>query len=280
MTHVMKKELVEAFHERLVDEEKSRATIEKYMRDIRTFFRFVGDGGEVTKAVTRAYKEQLITQYAPASVNSMLASLNSFLKQNEWHECMVKALKRQKESFRTEVRDLTREEYYCLLDEAVLRGKIRLYLMMETLCATGIRVSELQYITVEAARTGHAMVSSKGKQRLVLIPDALCKKLEEYIRVWGVGSGSIFVTRSGKPVNRSNLFHDMKLLCHQAGIPEEKVYPHNLRHLFAKTYYRAQNDIIHLADILGHSSIDTTRIYTMVSAKEEQRQINDLNLVR
>ena len=162
MTHVMKKELVEAFHERLVDEEKSRATIEKYMRDIRTFFRFAGDGGEVTKAVTRAYKEQLITQYAPASVNSMLASLNSFLKQNEWHECMVKALKRQKESFRTEVRDLTREEYYCLLDEAVLRGKIRLYLMMETLCATGIRVSELQYITVEAARTGHAMSAPRA----------------------------------------------------------------------------------------------------------------------
>ena len=280
MTHVMTRELVTGFQEKLIDEEKSRATVEKYMRDIRGFYFFVGEGKAVTKSVTRAYKEQLIRTYAPVSVNSMIAAVNGFLKRNEWFDCIVKSLKCQKETFRTEERDLTREDYYRLLDEAVRQGRIRLYLLMETLCATGIRVSELPFITVEAVRRGNAVVNCKGKQRVVLMPDLLCRKLRAYAAVRGITRGSVFITRNGNPVDRSNVFHEMKALCRQAGIPQEKVYPHNLRHLFAKTYYHARNDIIHLADILGHANVNTTRIYTMVSAEEEQRQINSLGLVR
>lgn len=277
MEYRMTDALIEKFRAQLEDEEKTAATIEKYIRDIREFQKYAGKEAQVTKELTRAYKEKLRREYAPASVNSMLAALNGFLKRMGWHDCAVKSLKRQKEAFRSTERDLTKEEYFCLVKEAKKQGKTRLFLILQTLCSTGIRISELAYITAEAVKKGQAAVRSKGKQRTVLLPEKLCAQLRLYIQP---GSrGSVFVTRNGKPVDRSNIFHEMKKLCEGAGIAKEKVYPHNLRHLFAKTYYQEKRDITHLADLLGHASINTTRIYTIVSDKEQIRQIDRLGLI-
>ena len=261
MEYRMTDALIEKFRAQLEDEEKTAATIEKYIRE---FQKYAGKEAKVTKELTRAYKEKLRREYAPASVNFMLAALNGFLKRTGWHDCAVKSLKRQKEAFRSTERDLTKEEYFCLVKEAKKQGKTRLFLILQTLCSTGIRISELAYITAEAVKKGQAAVRSKGKERTVLLPGS---------------RGSVFVTRNGKPVDRSNIFHEMKKLCEGAGIAKEKVYPHNLRHLFAKTYYQEKRDITHLADLLGHASINTTRIYTIVSDKEQIRQIDRLGLI-
>ena len=238
------------------------------MRDVSAFFAYVKEENEIDKYTVIAYKEYLTEHYAAASVNSMLAAVNAFLKMMGWHECTVKALKIQKEAFRARERDLTKAEYFRLLDAAGKKKNQRLYWMMQVLCATGIRVSELRYITVEALQTGCATVSSKGKQRTVLLSAPLCRKLRKYVAGQKITGGSIFVTRSGKPVDRSNICHEMKALCGEAGICREKVFPHNLRHLFAVTYYKMKKDISHLADLLGHASINTTRIYTLVSSEE------------
>lgn len=269
--------LIEQFRKQLTDEEKAPSTIEKYVRDVRNFLQYAGEGMEVTKELTMAYKKKLQTEYSPAAVNSMLAALNGFLKRMNWHDCVVKSLKWQKEAFRSTKKELTKEEYLCLVKEAGKQGKTRLFLILQTLCSTGIRISELQFITVEALKKGRAVVRSKGKQRTVLLPDKLCIQLRRYIQPGT--RGSIFVTRNGKPVDRSNIFHEMKKICEAAGISREKVYPHNLRHLFARTYYQARRDITHLADLLGHASINTTRIYTIVSDREQIRQIDHLGLV-
>ncbi|MDO5539319.1 MAG: tyrosine-type recombinase/integrase [Eubacteriales bacterium] len=279
MGHLLDKTMLKTFREGLEEEEKAKTTIEKYMHDVEMFFRYAERTEEINKYTVIAYKGFLTDNYAASSVNSMLAAVNVFLKKMGWYDCVVKSLKIQKEAFRTREKDLTKEEYYRLLDAAKKKNNIRLYWIMQVLCATGIRVSELKYVTVESLNTGCAKVSSKGKRRTVLLPSVLCKKLRKYVREQQIRNGSIFVTRSGKPVDRSNICHDMKKLCAETGIFRGKVFPHNLRHLFALTYYKAKKDLSHLADLLGHSNVNTTRIYTLVSSEEQERQIGVLGLV-
>lgn len=279
MEHFLNEAMIDEFRLRLEEEEKSSATIDKYIRDVRTFFAYAGVTESINKTTMIAYKECLITKYAAASVNSMLTSVNIFLKEMNWHDCVVKILKIQKEAFRAKERDLTKEEYYRLVRAAEKKGNIRLSLIMQTIGSTGIRISELKYITVAAINMGYASVCSKGKRRTVLLPEALCQKLKHYVREKKIQRGSIFVTRTGKNVDRSNVCHEMKALGREAGVMKKKIFPHNLRHLFALTYYRAKKDISHLADLLGHSNINTTRIYTLVSGEEQAKQIEFLGLV-
>ena len=279
MEHFLNEAMIDEFRLRLEEEEKSSATIDKYIRDVRTFFAYAGVAESINKTTMIAYKEYLITKYAAASVNSMLTSVNIILKEMNWHDCVVKILKIQKEAFRAKERDLTKEEYYRLVRTAEKKGNIRLSLIMQTIGSTGIRISELKYITVAAINMGYASVCSKGKRRTVLLPEALCQKLKHYVREKKIQRGSVFVTRTGKNVDRSNVCHEMKALGREAGVMKKKIFPHNLRHLFALTYYRAKKDISHLADLLGHSNINTTRIYTLVSGEEQAKQIEFLGLV-
>ena len=271
-------EMIFAFKEVLLNEERSTATIQKYIRDVRAFAAFVGTQ-VLGKEVVIQYKRILIEKYAPASVNSMLAAINRFLKEFGYYDCTVKALRIQRQAFRSTERELSKAEYFRLLEAAKKKKANWLFMLMQTICATGIRVSELQFITVEAVKSGSAVVSLKGKTRQVLIPAALCKELKRYAKSRGIHRGSIFVTRSGNALYRSNILHAMKALCKEAGVEKRKVFPHNLRHLFACLYYKASRDISRLADLLGHSSINTTRIYTSVSGSEQQRQIERLGLV-
>lgn len=266
------------FKSRLIEDERSSATIEKYMRDIHAFHAFVGDR-MICKDIVIQYKHHLIDHYAPASVNSMLAAVNRFFREMGWYDCIVKSLKIQRQAFRSCERELTKADYLRLLDTAKKERKERLYLLMQTVCATGIRISELQFITVEAVTSGVATVSLKGKTRKILIPKALCKQLRKYARTNGVRSGTIFLSKKGNPLDRSNILHEMKSLCAAAGVDRKKVFPHNLRHLFAVLYYKAEKDLSHLADILGHSNINTTRIYTCTSCDLQIRQIERLGLV-
>lgn len=243
----------------MIEEEKSAATIEKYLRDIRCFCAFLADR-PIGKEETIAYKEYLAGRYAPASVNSMLIALNCFLRFIGMQDYCVKCLKIQRQIFCNEDKELTKQELHRLVKAA---GNTRLALVIQTICGTGIRVSELQYITAEAVRAGKAVVSCKNKTRVIFIPASIQKLLKPYMKRSGITAGAIFVTRSGKPLNRKNIWRDMKALCEQAGVAPNKVFPHNLRHLFARTFYSLEKDIVRLADLLGHSSVDTTRIYTM-----------------
>lgn len=270
--------MISKFRDKLMMEERSEATVKKYIHDLEVFAGFVGRQ-PLSKERTILYKRSLMETYAPASVNSMLAAVNCFLKEIGRYDCTVKSLKIQRQAFRPKEKELTKAEYYRLLDTAKKRKNTRLYLLMQTICATGIRVSELRFITAEAVKSGKAVVSLKGKTRQVLIPAALCRELKKYALAAGIRSGSIFVTRNGKPLDRSNILHAMKQLCGEANVSTAKVFPHNLRHLFACLYYKASKDITRLADLLGHSSVDTTRIYTCVSGTEQQRQIEKLGLV-
>lgn len=271
--------MLEQFKRTMIEEEKSAATQDKYMRDAKAFFKFALEYPCVNKETVIAYKRKLAEEYMPASVNSMLASVNAFLRKMGWQECTVKSIKIQKDVFRAPEKELTKAEYYRLLSAAQSNGKERLYLLMQALCATGMRVSELKCITVEAVQAGRAKVRSKGKSRTVLLPVRLCGKLKRYAKKKNIRNGSIFVTRSGKPLDRSNICHEMKALCREANVRREKIFPHNLRHLFACTYYKAKKDLSHLADMLGHSNINTTRIYTLISEKEQAKQIEILGLV-
>lgn len=273
------KELIESFKQNLIEEEKSYATLEKYMRDVTAFFVWL-EGGEVDKIAVLRYKEHLTANYAPASVNSVLSSLNSFFEFNEWHGLKVKMLKIQKQIFAERSKELTKAEYERLLDAAKHKKNERLYYLMQTICASGIRVSELAAITVEAVRARKATIRCKGKMRVVILPKDLCKMLTEYAKGQNISSGSVFVTKTGKPLDRSTIWKMMKALCESAGVDKEKVFPHNLRHLFARTYYSIQKDIVRLADILGHSSVNTTRIYTMETGDIHRRQIQKLGLLR
>ena len=267
------------FMDSLLSEEKSLATIEKYVRDIEAFRRFSGNA-PVDKTLVIRYKQYLMERYAPASTNSMLAALNCFFKKMEWYDCLVKSVRVQQQTFRSMDKVLSRAEYFRLLDTAKRKGNVRLCLLLQTVCSTGIRVSELRFITVDAVKKGRATVSLKGKTRQVLLPRPLCVLLIDYSESQGIGSGSIFITRNGNPMDRSNIFHEMKALCADAGVDSSKVFPHNLRHLFACMYYDTAQDLSRLADILGHSSVNTTRIYTSGSGDEQQRQIESLGLVR
>ena len=253
------------FKAQLQEEEKSRATIEKYLRDIRSFLAYLGNG-PADKAVVIGYKAFLAERYAPASVNSMLAALNCFLRFLGLQNCCVRLLKIQRRIFMGEERELTKAEYRRLIEAA---GEGRMAYILQTICGTGIRVSELQYITVEAVRAGKAVVNCKNKMRVILLPGPIRQMLKRYVKESGVQAGPVFVSRSGRPLNRSNIWRDMKALCRRAGVAPQKVFPHNLRHLFARIFYAVEKDIVRLADILGHSSVNTTRIYTMETGSRQ-----------
>ena len=222
----------------------------------------------------------LTERYSVASVNSILSSLNSFFNYLEWYELRVKTIKVQKQIFASTEKELTKAEYERLLTAAKSKHNERLYLLMQTICSSGIRVSELRFITVESLQKEYAEVNNKGKRRIVYLPRDLCKILKTYCKSQNRTSGIVFLTKNGKPLDRSNIWSDMKKLCKEANVSEKKVFPHNLRHLFARTYYSLQKDIVRLADILGHSSVNTTRIYTMESGEIHRRQIQKLGLLR
>lgn len=263
----------------LQSEEKSKNTIEKYCRDASAFAGYLA-GSAVTKEKVVAYKTRLIEEnYAVRSVNSMLASLNSLFSFLDWTDLKVKSIKIQHQIYRPEEKELTKAEYIRLLSAAKQNKNQRLNLLIQTICSTGIRVGELQFITVEAAKCGEAVVSLKGKTRKVFLVKELKRKLLRYAAEQKILSGPVFITRSGKPVNRTNVWREMKKLCAQAGVNPSKVFPHNLRHLFARTFYRMEKDIAVLADILGHSSINTTRIYIITTGDEHRRRMENMHLV-
>lgn len=271
-------ELIQKFKEYLIDEEKSSSTLEKYIRDITVFMEWCKEK-EMNKSVVLEYKQDIVGKYAPASVNSILSSLNSFFAYNEWYDLKVKALKIQRQIFTSKDKELTKAEYERLLVAAKQKKNQRLYYLMQTICATGIRVSELKAITVSAVKSGQATINCKGKMRIVILPKQLCKMLKDYIKENNIKSGSVFVSKNGKPLDRSNIWSDMKKLCESAGVSKDKVFPHNLRHLFARTYYSIQKDVVRLADILGHSNVNTTRIYTMETGEIHRKQIQRLGLL-
>ncbi len=273
------RERIENFRQFLMEEEKSTATLEKYMRDVTAFFMWLTEC-ELEKMTVLRYKEYLTDHYAPASVNSVLSSLNSFFDYNEWHGLKVKMLKIQKQIFAERSKELTKAEYKRLLDAAKNKKNERLYFLMQTICSSGIRVSELSAITMEAVKARRATINCKGKMRVVILPKDLCKMLTEYAKGQKITSGPVFITRTGKPLDRSTIWKMMKALCESAEVDKEKVFPHNLRHLFARTYYSIQKDIVRLADILGHSNVNTTRIYTMETCDVHRRQIQQLGLLR
>ncbi|MBE6696343.1 MAG: integrase [Ruminococcaceae bacterium] len=273
------KEIVEKFRNYLLAEEKALATLEKYIRDVRAFSAWLG-GKCVDKKEILNYKEELCEKYSVASVNSVISALNTFFAFCDWNEFIIKAIKMQRQIFASKEKELTKQEYERLLRTAESKGNERLYLLMQTICSSGIRVSELKYITVESLKKERAEINCKGKRRQVLLPTDLCKMLKAYAERQKIKSGPVFITKTGKPLDRSNIWSDMKKLCREAGVSEKKVFPHNLRHLFARTYYTIPKDIVRLADILGHSSINTTRIYTMENGDVHRRQIQKLGLLR
>ena len=263
----------------LQEEERSPGTIENYLRHIRAFYIWMGKE-EVTKERTVIWKEHLICQgYCPAIINAMIVSLNRFLGFLGWQDCKVKTLRIQRKMFREDRRELSRLEYERLIETARDLGRERLVLLMETICSTGIRVSEIKYITVEALRAGKAEITLKGKIRTILLPGKLVKKLLKYAKKQKTVSGEIFLTRNGTGLSRKQIWAEMKSICAKAGVAASKVFPHNLRHLFARLFYRICRDIVRLADVLGHSSINTTRIYLVSSGTEHARLLEKLGLV-
>ena len=272
-------ETLEEFKQHLLEEEKSAATIEKYLRDTAAFTAFLAER-EVTKELVIEYKQKLIDEgYAVRSINSMLASINSLFSFFGWYDCKVKAIKLQRQIFCSEDKELTKAEYIRLINAAQQKKNDRLNLIIQTICGTGIRVSELQFITVEAVKRGEATVNCKGKIRTVFIVKSLKKKLLQYAKDKHITAGAIFVTRTGKPISRTNIWREMKSLCEQANVNPNKVFPHNLRHLFARTFYGIEKDIAKLADILGHSSINTTRIYIISTGDEHRKRMEHMRLV-
>ena len=267
------------FARHMEEEERAPATVKMYVRTIGELMAWLA-GREVTKELAVAWKEHLMgREYAPATVNAKLAAVNAFFKFCGWQDCCVKALRLQRRAFRDPGRELTKAEYERLVAAAKDSGRARLALLMETICGTGIRVSEVRYITVEAAQAGRAEIALKGKIRTIMLPGKLCRKLLKYARKNKIASGEIFLTRSGKGLSRRQIWAEMKAVCSLAGVEPGKVFPHNLRHLFATVFYRACHDIVKLADVLGHSSINTTRIYLVTTGTEHAMTLNRLGLV-
>lgn len=275
---VITAKIIAEFKKYLVLGERSAATIEKYIRDVKALAVYAKDG-EITKETVIAYTKYLQTVFAVRSVNSMLASINRLFAFLGWHDLRVKSLKLQQQIFCPEERELTKAEYMRLCKTAERRHNKRLSLILQTICATGIRVSELQYITVEAAKRGKAVVNCKSKTRTVFIVKELKQKLLRYAAEQNIKDGMIFITRTGKPISRTNIWREMKALCGEANVNPEKVFPHNLRHLFARVFYGIEKDIAKLADILGHSSIDTTRIYIISTGTEHRRRMENMHLI-
>lgn len=279
MAYAITPEKIYLFLQLLREEERSSGTIENYQRHIKAFAAWA-DGEAVTKELTAKWKAHLLSRgYAPGTVNAMLVPLNRFFSFLGWHGCRVKSLRIQRRMFRENRRELTRSEYARLLSAARSQGRERLALLMESICATGIRVSEVEHLTVEAVRAGRAEISLKGKIRTILIPSRLRKKLLQFAHKEKTASGAIFRTKSGRPISRKQIWAEMKSLCRAAGVMATKVFPHNLRHLFARAFYQVSHDIAKLADVLGHSSIETTRIYLISTSTEHERQLERLRLV-
>ena len=271
-------ETLAAFARQLGEEERSPATLEKYLREVRQFAAFLG-GREVTRELAAAWREELSARQSPATVNGKLTALDRLLAFLGWEDCRVKHLRVQRQLFRDSARELSREEYARLVETARRLGRGRLSLLMETICATGIRVSEVRYITAEAVREGRTEIALKGKIRTILLPGKLCRKLEKYARQKKITSGELFLTRSGRPMSRKQIWAEMKGVCRAAGVAPSKVFPHNLRHLFARCFYRVSRDVAKLADVLGHSSIETTRIYLISTGAEHARTLDQLRLI-
>ena len=278
MERIITNSMIGDFESYLRSDEKSDNTIEKYLRDVRAFSVFT-EAREISKAVVMEFKASLVENYEVTSANSMIAAVNAFLRFMGWVDCCIKQFKVQKKAFCSEEKELTKAEYIRLVDAAKADGNERLNLILQTICGTGIRVSELQFITVEAVRKGEAIVSCKNKTRTVFIVRELQKKLLNYIKAKGITTGCIFITKSGKPMSRCNIWREMKALCEQAGVSPDKVFPHNLRHLFARTFYGIEKDIAKLADILGHSNINTTRIYIITTGAEHKRKMENMRLI-
>ena len=271
-------ETLAAFARQLGEEERSPATLEKYLREVRQFAAFLG-GREVTRDLAAAWREELSARQSPATVNGKLTALDRLLAFLGWEDCRVKHLRVQRQLFRDSARELSREEYARLVETARRLGRGRLSLLMETICVTGIRVSEVRYITAEAVREGRTEIALKGKIRTILLPGKLCRKLEKYARQKKITSGELFLTRSGRPMSRKQIWAEMKGVCRAAGVAPSKVFPHNLRHLFARCFYRVSRDVAKLADVLGHSSIETTRIYLISTGAEHARTLDQLRLI-
>lgn len=272
---------LQSYLRHLREEERSASTIQKYEHALRRFFdRCQRNSTKIlTKETVIQYKETLLQTRAASGVNSEIAALNSFFSYIGWYECRVRPVRVQRRTYCDPAKELTREEYLRLVNTAMARKNIRLALLLQAICSTGIRVSELKYLTVETLRKGQMEVYNKGKCRLVFLPEVLCAKLLRYCRSRNVRRGSVFVTRTGRPLDRTNIWAMMKALCRYAGVEAKKVFPHNLRHLFARCFYQIQKDLEHLATILGHSNINTTRIYTQTSGMEHRRQIEQLHLL-
>ena len=268
------------FEDYLRHDEREESTIEAYLRSLTRFSEWA-DGRAVTKELAMEWKAALSESgYRPISVNAMLAAVNKFFTCMGREDCKVKYLKLQRQMFRKSEKDLSKEEYQRLVQAAHEKGDLRMELILETICATGIRVGELKYITVEAIRAGVAEIALKGKIRTILLPHRLCRKLQKYARQQKIASGKIFLTQDGLPVSRQYVWTRMKALCEPAGVERTKVFPHNLRSLFARSFYGSCHDVVRLADVLGHSSIETTRIYLMSTGKEYLRQLDKLGLVQ
>lgn len=270
--------IIGEFKKHLILEERSTSTVEKYIRDVKSFADFV-NGDEITKETVINYKKYLQENYAVRSVNSMLASINSMFAFLDWHELKVKSIKLQQQIYCPEEKELTKAEYARLCRTANQKHNKRLNLILQTICGTGIRVSELQYITVEAAKQGEAVVNCKSKTRSVFIVKELKQKLLRYAAEQNIKNGIIFVTKTGKAISRTNIWREMKALCAEANVNPQKVFPHNLRHLFARVFYGIEKDIAKLADILGHSSINTTRIYIISTGTEHRMRMENMRLI-
>lgn len=268
------------FEDYLRHDEREESTIEAYLRSLTRFAEWA-DGRAVTKELAMAWKTALSEAgYRPISVNAMLAAVNKFFTCMGREDCKVKYLKLQRQMFRKSEKDLSKEEYQRLVQAAHEKGDLRMELILETICATGIRVGELKYITVEAVRAGVAEIALKGKIRTILLPHRLCRKLQKYAKQQKIASGKLFLTQDGLPVSRQYIWTRMKALCEAADVERSKVFPHNLRSLFARSFYGSCHDVVRLADVLGHSSIETTRIYLMSTGKEYLRQLDKLGLVQ
>ena len=268
------------FEDYLRHDEREESTIEAYLRSLTRFAEWA-DGRAITKELAMEWKAALAEAgYRPISVNAMLAAVNKFFTCMGREDCKVKYLKLQRQMFRKSEKDLSKEEYQRLVQAAHEKGDLRMELILETICATGIRVGELKYITVEAIRAGVAEIALKGKIRTILLPRRLCRKLQKYAKQQKIASGKLFLTQDGLPVSRQSIWTRMKALCEAAGVERSKVFPHNLRSLFARSFYGSCHDVVRLADVLGHSSIETTRIYLMSTGKEYLRQLDKLGLVR
>ena len=276
--YMLTEERIEEYGKELLERERSNATIQKYLYSLKQLQNFIGKE-ELAKEKIIIWKKQLLEKYSAATVNSYLAAVNGFFGFMGWKGLVVNPVKIQKSLFLDEEKELTKEEYMRLVRTAEHEKNERLALILQTICATGIRVSELKFITAEAVFSGRAQIDNKGKRRMVFLPEKLCKLLKKYLKKKKLTAGAVFVTRFGKPMDRSNIWRDMKALCEAAGVGPGKVFPHNLRHLFARTYYTLEKDLSRLADILGHSNVNTTRIYTAESGSVHARQMERMGLI-